>query len=32
MSRGDRREPVFHDDPDREMFLQILEKAWEKTG
>jgi len=32
MSRGDRREPIFHDDRDREMFLETLAQAAQKTG
>ena len=32
MSRGDRREAIFHDDQDREMFLETLEQACKKTG
>ena len=31
MSRGDRREPVFHDDPDRELFLATLGEACQKA-
>jgi len=31
MSRGDRREPIFHDDHDRKTFLQTLHEACEKT-
>ena len=27
MSRGDRREPIFQDDADRERFLETLGKA-----
>jgi putative transposase len=32
MNRGDRREPIFQDDLDRECFLQTLGEACEKTG
>ena len=32
MNRGDRREPIFHDDKDRQLFLQTLKEACEKTG
>ena len=32
MSRGNRREPIFHDDRDREMFLETLGQAAQKTG
>jgi REP element-mobilizing transposase RayT len=32
MNRGDRREPIFHDDSDRRLFLQTLEEACDKTG
>ncbi|HEY3856824.1 MAG TPA: transposase [Verrucomicrobiae bacterium] len=32
LSRGDRREAIFKDDTDREMFLQTLEQACEKAG
>jgi putative transposase len=32
MSRGDRREPIFHDDKDREQFLVTLGQACGKTG
>jgi len=32
MNRGDRREPIFHDDKDRQLFLQTLGEACEKTG
>ena len=31
MSRGDRREPIFHDDEDRKTFLRTLQEACEKT-
>jgi putative transposase len=32
MSRGDRREAIFHDDLDRKSFLQALGAVCEKTG
>jgi putative transposase len=32
MSRGDRREAIFRDDPDRRCFLDTLGEACEKTG
>jgi REP element-mobilizing transposase RayT len=32
MNRGDRREKIFVDDPDRERFLKTLGEACEKTG
>ena len=32
MSRGDRREPIFHDDADRRRFLDTLGEACVKTG
>jgi REP element-mobilizing transposase RayT len=32
MNRGDRREPIFHDDKDREMFVETLGQAAQKTG
>lgn len=32
MNRGDRREPIFADDHDRNRFLQTLGQACEKTG
>lgn len=32
MSRGDRREAIFHDDHDRSSFLETLGQACEKTG
>jgi putative transposase len=32
MSRGDRRDPIFRDDSDRESFLQTLAAACAKTG
>jgi putative transposase len=32
MSRGDRREPIFRGDSDREMFLESLGQACAKTG
>lgn len=31
MNRGDRREPIFQDDPDRARFLQTLGEACRKT-
>lgn len=31
MNRGDRREPIFCDDHDRQMFLETLGRACEKT-
>jgi putative transposase len=32
MSRGDRREAIFRDDADRELFLKTLGETCEKTG
>jgi len=32
MNRGDRREPIFHDDKDRQGFLAALAEACGKTG
>lgn len=32
MSRGDRREAIFRDDPDRHRFLDTLAEACDKTG
>jgi REP element-mobilizing transposase RayT len=32
MNRGDRREDIFRDDRDREMFLAALAEACGKTG
>ena len=32
MNRGDRREPIFVDDEDRQFFLKILGETCEKTG
>ena len=32
MSRGDRQEPIFLDDVDRQTFLRTLGEACEKTG
>ena len=32
MNRGDRREPIFHGDGDRERFLQTMGEACAKTG
>ena len=31
MNRGDRREPIFHSDADRFLFLETLEQACQKT-
>ena len=31
MNRGDRREPIFREESDREMFLQTLGQACAKT-
>ncbi len=31
MNRGDRREPIFHDDSDRQQFLETLGEACAKT-
>jgi putative transposase len=31
MNRGDRREAIFLDDRDRELFLETLSEACEKT-
>jgi putative transposase len=31
MSRGDRREPIFRDDPDHELFLATLGEACQKA-
>jgi len=31
MSRGDRREPIFEDDEDRERFLKTLGQACDKA-
>ncbi len=31
MNRGDRREPIFLTDSDRELFLETLSQACEKT-
>src|SRR6266849_139382 len=31
MSRGDRRDPIFEDDQDRQRFLETLRQACEKT-
>jgi REP element-mobilizing transposase RayT len=31
MNRGDRREPIFEDDKDRERFLETIAEACEKT-
>src|SRR5437870_6211386 len=32
LDRGDRREAIFHDDMDRELFLQTLDQACRRTG
>ena len=32
MNRGDRREPIFKDDLDRQRFLFTLGQACDKTG
>jgi REP element-mobilizing transposase RayT len=32
MNRGDRREPIFHDDTDREQFLATLGEACQKAA
>ena len=32
MNRGDRQEPIFEDDADRERFLETLAEACFKTG
>ena len=32
MNRGDRREPIFKADADRELFLATLGESYEKTG
>ena len=32
MNRGDRREPLFRDDPDRRSFLTTLGESCDKTG
>ena len=32
MNRGDRREPIFLGDPDRQLFLKTLAQACEKTN
>ena len=32
LSRGDRREDIFHDDVDRQDFLETLAEACQKTG
>jgi hypothetical protein len=32
MSRGDRREPIFQDDEDRQRFLATLGESCSKTG
>jgi len=32
MNRGDRRESIFHDDDDRQRFIETLGEACGKTG
>jgi len=32
MNRGDRREPIYHDDADRQRFVETLGEACAKTG
>ena len=32
LNRGDRREPIFKDDRDRDIFLETLSQAAQKTG
>jgi REP element-mobilizing transposase RayT len=32
INRGDRREPIFRDEEDRQRFLGTLEEACTKTG
>jgi putative transposase len=32
MNRGDRREAIFKDDPDRERFVETLGEACANTG
>src|SRR5437660_9717157 len=32
MNRGDRREPIFHDDADRQRFIETLGEVCGKTG
>ena len=32
MNRGDRKEDIFVDDPDRQRFLETLGEACQKTG
>ena len=32
LDRGDHREPIFHDERDREMFLTTLGQVCERTG
>ena len=32
MSRGDRRESIFKDDRDREIFMRTVTEACDKTG
>jgi REP element-mobilizing transposase RayT len=31
MNRGDRREPIFSDDKDRQIFMETLDQACQKT-
>ena len=32
LDRGDRREAIFRDEPDRARFLETLGEAWGRTG
>jgi hypothetical protein len=32
MNRGDRREAIFEDDPDREIFMATLAETCRKSG
>jgi REP element-mobilizing transposase RayT len=32
LDRGDRREAIFHDDEDRQIFLQTLQEVSRRTG
>ena len=32
MNRGDRKEPIFRDDQDRQLFLTTLAEGYRKTG
>jgi hypothetical protein len=32
MDRGDRREPIFKDEADRQRFVEMLAEACAKTG